>query len=139
MNHVAQKNLGFFYQVVTLITLIILVSAIGGVTLVWMRQQISDTAQYNRRVQNEAAQVERRVRYLDSKIAEVNSPAYLRSKALAMGMVLDRPKPQQIVRMAPIDSRPLIPGMGDETYVAERDPFAQSFDLAVMEPGRRAP
>lgn len=127
----------FLYAVTGLLVILLLVSAGGGLTLVWLRQQITETAQTNRRLQNEAHQIERRVRYIDTKIAEVNSPAYLRSRVVALNLQLERPTSRQVIRMQPIDSRPGIPGEQDTLFFSERAPFVQSFDLAITESLRR--
>lgn len=134
-NHPTQSNL--MYAVTGLLVVFILVCAGGGLTLVWLRQQITETAHTNRRLQNEAVQIERRVRYIDTKIAEVNSPAYLRARVTALNLQLERPGSRQVIRMNPIDSRPGIPGEDNPLLFSERAPFVQSFDLAITESLRR--
>lgn len=125
------------YAASALLTILLLVSAAGGMSIVWLRHQITETAHENRRLQNEATQIERRVRYLDTKIAEVNSPAYLRARVTALGLQLERPSSRQIVRLAPVDSRPGIPGEEETLLFSDRAPFVQSFDLAITESLRR--
>ncbi len=137
MSPVTRHHTVFFYQVVTLITLIIMVSGMGGLSLVWLRQQIAESAIRTQELQRERQQMVRRVEYLDVKIAEVQRPAYLERRAREMGLNLRRPEVGQLVAVGPI--APLIPPHVEEAYPApvERDPYKNTFDLAVMEPLRR--
>lgn len=129
-----RKNTLYFYQIVGLIVLVVVLIAGGGLGIVWMRSQIEDTARNTVRVQREIAETNRKLQYLDNKIAEVHSPDYLVRRATELGLAMQPPKPPQVLRM-----RPMAPQPAAETNPAEtRDPFIQSFDLAVMEPVRSA-
>ncbi|MFP4541179.1 MAG: hypothetical protein ACLFR7_06080, partial [Opitutales bacterium] len=108
-------------------------------SLVWLRQQISGTATRIAQVQRERVEVERRMEYLSSRIAEMHRPDHLLARASAAGLALTRPAGRQIVRLGPI----AMPG--EETLLAtsaageesaETEPYRQTFDLAVMEPVR---
>lgn len=124
----------FWYQVLTLLTLIVMVAAVGGLGLVWVRQQITDTAARIHRVQRDTVEVRQRTEYLDARIAAVHRPDVLRKRAEAMGLVLTRPMGRQIVRMGPL-SLPL-PAEAPETQIAPRSGAGNrpGFELAVMEP-----
>lgn len=125
----------FWYQVLTLLALTVVVAALGGLGLVWMRQQITDTAGRIQNLQRERVQVERRLEYLGARIAELQRPDVLRDRALAMGLVLNRPQGTQIVRLGPLAvPSEIAPTPGDPT--PGREPYRQTFDLAVMEPLR---
>lgn len=128
-----------FYQVITLLSLIVLVSGVGGLSLVWLRQQIAETAGRTQSLQRERHDVTRRIEYLDVKIAEVQRPVYLESRAREMGLVLRRPEVGQLVALGPL--APLNAPFhveDDPRAPVEREPYKNSFDLAVMEPLRRS-
>lgn len=126
-----------FYQCVTLLSLIVLVAGVGGLSLVWLRQQIAETAGRTQELQRDRVATVRRLEYLDVKIAEVQRPAYLEHRAKEMGLVLRRPDVGQMIALGPV--APLInPHVEDAPRsTVERDPYKNSFDLAVMEPLRR--
>jgi len=128
----------FWYQVCSLLALIVLVAGVGGLGLVWLRQQMTDTAQRIKVVQNERVLVERRLEYLGARSAELQRPDVLRDRALAMGLVLRRPQSAQVVRLGPlaVPADPSAPT--DREARPAREPFRQTFDLAVMEPVRPA-
>jgi hypothetical protein len=123
----------FWYQVVSLLALIVMIAGVGGLSLVWLRQQMTDTASRIQVVQRERVQVERRLEFLGARIAELQRPDVLRERARSMGLALVRPQGRQIVRLGPL---PVSPGGSDPSGdpAPGREPFRQTFDLAVMEP-----
>jgi cell division protein FtsL len=138
MSAAYRQNTVFFYQVLALLLMIVLVSGAGGISLVWLRQQISDTAQRSQRLQLEKRDLERRNDYLDLQIAQVQRPAKLEERARQFGLGLYQPKDGQLVALGPLPgvTAPLPEGLAPEEPGA-RDPYANTFDLAVMEPLQR--
>lgn len=140
MSPITRQNTVFFYQVIALLSLIVLVAGMGGLSLVWLRQQIADTARYTQRLQSDRVEVNRRIEYLDVKIAEVHRPASLERRAVEMGLTLRRAAPGQIVALGPLPgvTAPLSPeALRSGDLPVARDPYTNTFDLAVMEPIRR--
>lgn len=137
MRSATRSHTVFYYQVITLLSLIVLVAGLGGLSLVWLRQQIADTATRTQELQRERAALNRRLEYLDVKIAEVQRPNFLEHRAREMGLVLRRPEMGQLVALGPL--APLrTPGVEERgSRPSEREPYRNSFDLAVMEPLRR--
>lgn len=137
MSNATRPHTVFYYQVITLLSLIVLVAGMGGLSLVWLRQQIVDTASRTQELQRERVALTRRLEYLDVKIAEVQRPNYLEHRAKEMGLVLRRPEMGQLIALGPLPG----PRPSDieemEPAPAAREPYRNSFDLAVMEPLRR--
>lgn len=139
MGHSSHTSTNEVYPIAGLVCAILVTALLGGAGILALRHQISVSARHTQEMQTTIAGLERRVNYLDTKIAEVNQPAYLRQRAAEFGMRLEAPTADQVVRVP-------VRGMGDgavaarETRAAARErgePFMQSFDLAVMEPLRR--
>ena len=136
----AQRNQpsALAYQMVLILSIVVLVSAVGGLGLVWMRQQITDTASRIQKLQRDSVDVQRRLEYLDAKIAELLRPDVLSHRSMELGLGLTRPKASQIVHMGPLRLPPQmdLPVIDGPSEVAANDPFRTTFDLAVMEPLR---
>ena len=81
--------------------LILLISAAGGLSLVWLRQGISRSAASIMAKENELAGIERTIRNLDSRIAALHSPEALKASAARMELGLISPKQAQIVHLLP--------------------------------------
>ena len=81
--------------------LIMLVSAAGGISLVWMRQEISRSAASIMAKENELAGIKRSIRNLDSMIAAHHSPEALKAFAARINLGLISPKQAQIVHLLP--------------------------------------
>ena len=124
------------YPIAGLICAIILVAVVGGAGLLSLRHEIAQSAQNAQGVQAEIVELERRVNYLDNKIAEVNNPSYLHRRAVASGLRIQPPQHGQVVRIASRqpDSAEVAAGVRRREA---GEPFVQTFDLAVMEPLRR--
>ena len=127
----------FWYQVVSLLALIVMIAGVGGLGLIWLRQQITDTAARLQTVQRERVQVERRMEDLGARIAALQRPDTLRRHAAEMGLELARPQGTQIVRLGPL---PVPPEMSDPSGdpTPGRDSPRQTFDLATIESIRPA-
>lgn len=81
-------------------TLALLLFAGGiGLAMVWIRQQISETAQANRELQVRTVEIERRIAETNVRIASALSPEQLirRNRELHLGLGL--PRESQIVRV----------------------------------------
>lgn len=106
-------------------------------SLLFMRQQIAETADAQERIEREVIAMERRIRYLDTKIAEVHQPAYLQGRIAQMGLNLRRPANNEIFYLQGPAIEPLQEYERPHTdRFVERDPFRHSIDIAVMEPLR---
>lgn len=122
----------YFYSTVGLIVAIILIAAVGGLGILWLRQQITVTASAIKEKETQIAAFERKIRHLDSRIASVHHPDSLRRRAEALGLQLQAPTAKQVVRLDPTPSQRLL--NTGATYVAEgTEPLFISFDLALME------
>ncbi|MCC5805042.1 MAG: hypothetical protein JJU00_01825 [Opitutales bacterium] len=127
------------YPVAALICAILVAAVLGGAGVLALRHQISTTARHTQEMQRSISEIERRLNYLDTKIAEVNQPAYLRHRAAELGMVMEPPARNQVVRLRErrVDDG-AVAAREDRAGRRERsEPFMQTFDLAVMEPLRR--
>jgi cell division protein FtsL len=132
-----QRPTLFWYQIFSLLALTVVLAGVGGLSLVWLRQQITDTAGRIQQIQREHVEVDRRLEFLSSRIAELQRPDVLRDRAVAMGLSLRRPETQQIVRMGPLRMPiPLREFEPTPTSPSGAEPYRQTFDLAVMEPVR---
>jgi len=127
----------FFYQLMSLLSLIVVIAAGGGMSLVWMRQQIADSASRTYEFQRRSVEVEHRINYMNVKIAEVHSPASLERKAIELGLGLERPQTRQLVRLGTMPVRENRDTFEGDAVLANTDPYTNAFDLAVMEPLRR--
>lgn len=128
----------YFYATVGLIVAILLCAAVGGLGILWLRQQITVTAAGIKEKETQITAFERKIRHLDSRIASVHHPDSLRRRAEALGLQLQAPNAKQVVRLDPTPSQRL--NAGNPTYVAgETEPLFVSFDLALMEGALPAP
>ncbi len=78
----------------------ILFSGSIGLGAVWMRHQISTTAQATRQIETTLAEVERRIAETTALIAAEQSPDALEQKNMAMGIGLVPKRDSQIVWVA---------------------------------------
>ena len=110
-------------RILTLGMILLLVSAAGGLSLVWMRQEISRSAASIMAKENELAGIERTIRNIDSRIAAHHSPEALKAFAARMNLGLISPKQAQIVHLFPRRSEsPALP-----------DPFRVNQELALLD------
>ncbi len=136
MKKTAPETTSDIYPIAGLICGIILVAMVGGAGLLSLRHQIAQSAQNAQSVQAEIVEIQRRVNYLDNKIAEVNNPSYLHRRTVELGLRLQPAQHGQVVRIASRrpDSAEVAAGVRRRE---SGEPFVQTFDLAVMEPLRR--
>jgi len=133
MKSALKENRRYFHLIVGLLTLNLLLAGAGGLARVWLHQQISETAKSTDQIRREIEKTELRLNYLDTKIAALESPGYLRRRVAQLGLDLRPPMPEQIVYLSPVQRS--LPPVEPESVPGRRsEPFVQSFDLAVMEP-----
>ncbi len=133
MSPIIEREAALYKQILSLLVIIAVVTVSGCLGLLWLRQKIELTAQATRMLEVEIAKEERRLRYIDSKIAEVHQPQYLEQQIRRLGLALRPPQVEQIVYL---DGYPRYqPDLPDEepyTETEKKDPFRYSIDLAVM-------
>lgn len=121
----------YVYKVATLVVLILFIAAAGGLGLLWMRQEISASAARIRTVETRLAEANRRLQYVNVKIAEATTPDTLKRRAAEMGMGLIAPARDQVVRLeAPRRAF----GTEAETAIASNsdEPLFVTFELALI-------
>lgn len=123
-----------YTRILTLLILLAAVTVSGCLGLLWLRQKIELTAQATRLLESEIVKEERRLRYVDTKIAEIHQPLYLERQAKRLGLNLEAPRADQIVY---IQAHPERNGAFAEirrgSASRPTDPFRHSIDLAVMD------
>lgn len=124
-----------FQHIFALLMLLALVTVSGCLGLLWLRQKIETTAQATRSLETAIVKEERRLRYLDTKIAEIHQPGFLDRQVDRLDLPLRPPKADQVVYLEAIPPRPEAEGLvaGTEEDASDRAPYRRTFDLAVME------
>lgn len=135
MSAMIQEETRIYTRILTLLVLLAAVTVSGCLGLLWLRQKIELTAQATRSLETDIAKEERRLRYIDTKIAEIHQPLYLERQVKRLGLGLRPPKADQIVyiRWAPGRGSSYAAKGESPVKPAEKDPFRHSIDLAVME------
>jgi hypothetical protein len=129
-----ERETVFYKQILSLLVVLAVVTVSGCLGLLWLRQKIETTAQATRTLEVEIEKEERRLRYLDTKIAELHQPIYLERQIQRLGLKLRPPMADQVVYL---DGYPRYQpdGPADNSRRptdSETDPFRYSIDLAVM-------
>ncbi len=106
------SNTNSLHKVVFLIMLILVVSASGGLSLVWLRQQISITATRSKALEQELRILDRNIRNLDARIGELHNPNNLLRRSTELGLNISLPREDQIVRFTR-DERDIISSISD--------------------------
>ncbi len=104
---------------------VLIICGASGIGMVWMRQQISRTADRIRTTEQQIAEVERRVRFLDERIAASTQPRNLQAR------VANRLRPAREDQLVFIQEH----YSGDAYVYAVRDAFEVSVDLALLNNG----
>jgi tRNA G37 N-methylase TrmD len=104
---------------------VLVICGASGIGMVWMRQQISRTADRIRTTEQQIAEVERRVRFLDERIAASTQPRNLQAR------VANQLRPAREDQLVFIQER----YTGDTYVYAVRDAFEVSADLALLNSG----
>ncbi len=133
MSPLIERERVFYKQFLSLLVVLAVVTVSGCLGLLWLRQKIETTAQATRALEVEIAKEERRLRYLDTKIAEIHQPLYLERQIQRLGLKLRPPLADQVVYLDGYPRyNPGHPVEGDEQPASGKDPFRYSMDLAVM-------
>ncbi len=134
MSLLLQRETTLYKQILSLLVVLAVITVSGCLGLLWLRQKIELTAQATRTLEVEIAKEERRLRYIDTKIAELHQPLYLERQIKRLGLNLRPPMADQIVYMDGYNRYQRQRPEKDETSprAREKDPFRYSIDLAVM-------
>jgi len=136
MSPLIRQHQSSFNRILLLLTALVLVTVSGSLLLLWQRQQIETLAADVRETEKAIQLEERRLRFIDTKIAKVHQPAYLKRQAARLKLDLAPPDEDQIVYMRPSEkSLRLARRIMEEKQISEeKEPFRHTFDLAVIEP-----
>ena len=104
----------------------LLIIGSGALGIVWMRQQIAGVGARVQHLESSMAEVERRNRYLDAKIAAVHQPEYLARRVSAR---LAPPVKQQIIWLE-VRNREQV---AESSRPGSLNPLNVSLDLALLE------
>ena len=104
MSALIQQETRLYKVILTLIVVLAAVTVSGCLGLLWLRQKIELTAQATRELETEITKEERRLRYLDTKVAEIHQPLYLEHQITRLGLNLRPPMENQLVY---VDGPPL--------------------------------
>jgi len=108
---------------VLLVFAMIFVTAASALSTVWLQQQISRTAERSRQVEDELAEVVRKLNFLDERIATIHQPVVLQGKVA--GVLRPSAENQVVwVREQPVDS--------GRAYAASA-PYETTLDLAFVD------
>ncbi len=135
MSPVIQKEAFLYKQILTLLVVLAVVTVSGCLGLLWMRQKIEITAQATRQLEEEIVKEERRLQFLNNRIASIHQPQYLLKQIEKHRLPLHPPRADQIFYMdgVPAYNRAYAREDRPEEKRRERDPYRYSIDLAVME------
>ena len=122
----------YVYRIATLMALNLLTATAGGLGLLYMRQQISATAEHIRSTQLAIADCDRRLQYVNVQIAEATSPEALKRRAAQLAINLSAPANEQIVHLAAIQSAP---SRNEAVAVVPTEPIMVTFELALLNGG----
>lgn len=109
-------NTNSLHKVVSLIILILIISAGGGLSIVWLRQQISVTATSSQALEHELLILDRKIRSLDAKIGELHNPNNLLRHATDLGLKISLPYEDQIVRLSRDDNNIITTNVSAENF-----------------------
>jgi len=114
-------------HILCLIVAMIVLTVFSGFAIVWIQQQISRTAQSSKALESEMTEIERRLSYVDEKIATLHQPIMLQSK------VADRLRPSLDNQIVWVRERN---GPKRRMY-ATVSPYSSSSDLAYVTSARQ--
>lgn len=118
----------FINRLIALTLLLLVFSGSLGLGAVWVRQEISSTANRSRALVTRLNDVERRLDEVGAEIATAESPGTLLQQNQAMRLGLATPKEAQVVR---------VDGSPELRLAAKRN--REIFGLASAAPGDSAP
>lgn len=133
MTNLQPKDQTGLRQLFILLGLTGLVTVVGCLGLLWMRQQIEAAARETSELEVRMKKEERRLRYLDAKIAEIHQPGYLAAQVERLGLDLAPPRADRVVYLTePSGADPERQWARAEKRKSA-EPFRRAVDLAVME------
>lgn len=109
-------------HILFLIVTMIVITVFSGFFIVWMQQQISRTAQRSQQVESEMAEIDRKLSYVNEKIATMHQPIVLQSK------VADTLRPSLENQIVWVRERETLSGRTYATIL----PYSTSSDLAFL-------
>ncbi len=121
----------YIYRIATLMALNLLTATAGGLGMLWMRQEISASADNIRQTQLAIADTERRLQYVNVQIAEATSPEVLKRRIAELALDLRLPASGQTVQMGEL---PAIV-VNSPAEVETQTPALRSFELALLKGG----
>ena len=135
MSAALEKEARRYRQILGLLGLLAVITVGGCLGLLWLRQKIELTARATRTLETEMVKEERRLRYIDTKIAEIHLPNHLERQIERFGLDLAPPREDQVVYLPGTPLRPeTFPDDWEEPgRKPARDPFRHSIDLAIMD------
>lgn len=122
----------YVYRIATLLALNLLTATAGGLGLLYMRQEISATAERVRSTQLAIADTDRRLQFVNVQIAEATSPDALKRRAAELCLNLVTPTNDQVVHLAGI---PQLPSRMAAVASASSEPIFVTFELALLKGG----
>lgn len=135
MSAMIYEETRIYTRILTLLILLAAITVSGCLGLLWLRQKIESTAQATRSLETDIVKEERRLRYIDTKIAEIHQPLFLEQQIKRLGLALRPPAADQVIyiRWAPGHDRAYALKREAPSPSRDKDPFRHSIDLAVME------
>jgi len=120
------KDLGV-YRLLTLLMVIFIVAAVGGLGLVWLRQEITHRAEGIRTREGAVVDLKRRLRSLDAKVAIAQQPEFLKLSVAARELPLKAPAADRVVYLEA--------GKAGSPDAVDRPsgPITISYDLALID------
>jgi hypothetical protein len=119
---------------------LLLLAGVNGIVwmgTVWMRHQISETAQFTKETESRLVAVERRLAETTARLAGEQSPQTLESKNHEMQLGLVRPAELHIVRVEESPERRLAAKRNFEIFTEELSTGEASVRFTFHEPGPR--
>lgn len=130
-----QEEARIYKHILALLIVLAAVTVSGCLGLLWLRQKIELTAQATRSLETDLAKEERRLRYIDTKIAEIHQPLYLERQITRLELDLEPPVGDQVIyiQWRPYSDTAIAENEQAEPRKRGKDPFRHSIDLAVMD------
>ncbi len=119
---------------------LLLLTGFNGVVwmgTVWMRHQISETAQFTKQTESRLVAVERRLAETTARLASEQSPQTLESKNHEMQLGLVRPAELHIVRVEESPERRLAAKRNFQIFTEEVATGEVSVQFSFHDPGTR--
>jgi hypothetical protein len=122
----------YVYRIASLMALNLLTATAGGLGLLYMRQQISATAERVRATEVAIADCDRRLQYVNVQIAEATSPDALKRRAAELALNLVPPANDQVVHLAALAP---VSNKNAALASAPSEPIFVTFELALLKGG----